>query len=497
MFRLDKASVAACLLLSVAGCNATHNGIEHDELRAFRPEPARVVSLGDSDSALPAEPSQKTRDLTGVVAASRKPVGPQRNESRSTHSRNGDTSHVKIVGYHNKPAPEKLNSNDATLHVDGKPDRSQLVSDLETSRTLQTVAGEESNAPMLLPSPVSQYPAVDRPLVELTDISFEDTERFPLDLPSALRMVGGQHPVVGFAQWRVQEAYAQLDRAEVLWLPSLQAGFNYRRRDGNYQDVSGNVVDVNLNSFQYGLGAGGVGAGTPSRPGLVAQFHLADAIFQPEIAQKNAWGRGHAADAAENNQLLEAALAYINLLEAEQDRRIVEDTLDLTQDLAKLTSDYAASGQGLQSDADRLVTELKLVGSRMAEANERADVASSRLARALSIDAGQRIVPVDPTVVPIDLVPLGNEKGSLISTGLSNRPELKEAQNLVAAACDEYKRQKYAPLVPSVLLGFTTASFGGGLGGDLDNFGGRYDFDALMMWEVRNLGFGEKAARRE
>jgi outer membrane protein TolC len=85
----------------------------------------------------------------------------------------------------------------------------------------------------------------------------------------------------------------------------------------------------------------------------------------------------------------------------------------------------------------------------------------------------------------------------LISTGLSNRPELKEAQALVAAACEQYKRQKYAPFVPSVLLGFSSGGFGGGPGNNLSNVAGRYDFDALMTWEIRNLGFGEGAARRE
>ena len=58
-------------------------------------------------------------------------------------------------------------------------------------------------------------------------------ETIPINLPTALAMIGGQHPVVGFARWRVQEAYAQRDRANVMWLPSIQSGFNYRRRDGN------------------------------------------------------------------------------------------------------------------------------------------------------------------------------------------------------------------------------------------------------------------------
>ncbi|MEZ6076122.1 MAG: TolC family protein [Pirellulaceae bacterium] len=53
------------------------------------------------------------------------------------------------------------------------------------------------------------------------------------------------------------------------------------------------------------------------------------------------------------------------------------------------------------------------------------------------------------------------------------------------------------PFVPSVLLGFSTGSFGGGLGNNSNNFGGRYDLDALMTWQYRNLGFGEQAARRQ
>ncbi len=35
------------------------------------------------------------------------------------------------------------------------------------------------------------------------------------------------------------------------------------------------------------------------------------------------------------------------------------------------------------------------------------------------------------------------------------------------------------------------------MGNNLGSVDGRYDFDALLAWEVRNLGFGESAARRE
>lgn len=324
-----------------------------------------------------------------------------------------------------------------------------------------------------------------------------DPAPVPINLPTALAMIGGQHPVVGFARWRVQEAYANLDRAKVMWLPSIQSGFNYRRRDGNYQDVQGAIVDVNLNSFNYGLGAGAVAAGSPTRPGIVAQFHLADAIFLPKTAEKTAWARQHAASAALNQQLLSGAVAYIDLLEAYQDLEIVAEAVRRTDELAKITQDYADAGEGLKSDADRTATELALLQTRQLAARERQMVASTRLARSLSMPMTSALLPQDTFVVPLEMLQESSDEPTLIATGLAVRPELQEAQALVAAACEAYKREKYAPFVPSVLLGFSTTSFGGGLGNHADNFAGRYDIDAMMVWEMRNLGFGEGAARRE
>jgi len=319
----------------------------------------------------------------------------------------------------------------------------------------------------------------------------------PVNLPTALAMIGGQHPVVGFAQWRVQEAYAQLDRANVMWLPTIQSGFNYRRHDGNYQAVDGSIVDVNLNSMNYGLGTGAVAAGSPTRPGLMAQFHLADAIFLPKAAEKTAWARGHAAAATLNQQLLSGAIAYMDLLEAYQDLVIIDEAVQRTADLDKITGDFAEAGEGLQADADRTATELTLLKNRQLAARERQLVASTRLARALSIPMTSNLLPQDAVAVPLNLQPELSDEPALITTGLSTRPELKESQALVAAACEAYKRERVAPFVPSVLLGFSTSSFGGGLGNNAANFGGRYDVDALMVWEMRNFGLGEAAAKRE
>lgn len=351
-----------------------------------------------------------------------------------------------------------------------------------------------------LTPPVSNVITVAEPIdpsMTLASPAEQAAQTVPINLPSTLAMIGGQHPVVGFARWRVQEAYAQLERAQVMWLPSIQSGFNYRRRDGNYQAVDGAIVDVNLNSLNYGLGAGAVAAGSPTEPGVVAEFHLADAIFLPRVAEKTAWARGHAASATLNQQLLEAAVGYFDLLEAFQDVQIIAEARRRTDEIAVLTKDFAEAGQGLQSDADRMAAELALVDTRALAAQERRLVASTRLARALSIPMTSHLQTLDSVIVPVELMDAEASEAALIATGLTARPELRESQALVAAACEAYQREKYAPFVPSVLLGFSTSSFGGGLGSQAENFAGRYDIDAMMVWQMRNLGLGEQAARRE
>jgi outer membrane protein TolC len=370
------------------------------------------------------------------------------------------------------------------------------------SRIRLTSLHREHTSPEMLPADPSasqpagfDQPQITNPLSPEADET--DVATVMLDLPMALSMVGGQHPAVGFARWRVQEAYAQLNRAQVLWLPSIQSGFSFNRHDGNLQNSDGFILDVNRNSFQYGLGAGAVGAGTTQRPGVIAQFHRADSYFLPNIAERNAWARSHAANATVNAQLLQVAVSYLDLLDAGQELSILADTRAKSVALSKLTRDFADSGQGLQADADRMQTELLLAEGRLSAARERTEVAAVRLAQALSLDAGQSIVPLDTAVVPIEMVALEQDRPQLIGTGLHNRPELKEAKALVSAACEQYKRQKYAPFVPSVLLGFTAGGFGGGLGNSLGNVASRYDFDALASWEIRNLGLGERHARRE
>ncbi|MGD9857675.1 MAG: TolC family protein [Planctomycetaceae bacterium] len=341
---------------------------------------------------------------------------------------------------------------------------------------------------------VSPYPSVDG-VRESKAHALAFQNRVPIDLGWALQLTSGQNPEVNFARQRINEAYAQLTAAEVLWVPSLRAGANYNKHDGVIQDVQGNIIRNSRSSVYSGLGAQAIGAGSPAVPGLGLSFHAADAIFQPRITQNALGARQHASRAAANDALLETALRYMDLLEAMQVLAVALDTLDNAEHLDELTRSFAQTGQGLQADADRAATELSVRQIEVLRAAEGVRVASVRLARVLSRqDQSLTLVPHEPALIPIDLVG-GVPLPELIATGLSNRPELLENRFLVCEAVERLRRERYAPLVPSVLLGLSYGGNGGSPTNEIRDFGDRVDFDAVAFWEVRNLGFGEHAAR--
>lgn len=319
----------------------------------------------------------------------------------------------------------------------------------------------------------------------------------PIDLPTALMLTSGRNPQVAFAQARIEESRAQLDRAESLWLPSLRAGANYNKHEGRIQDVAGTVIETSRGSAYGGLGASAVGAGSPAVPGVLAQFHVTDAVFQPRIAQQTIRARNAGARAITNDNLLTTALAYMQLLRASQEKAVTAVAVQQAQELERVTGKFATEGAGLTSDHDRSRTDLAMRKNELQRADEAVRVASARLAQQIRWEYAQELHPIEETLYPISLVDLSTPAQGLVAMGLSNRPEISESRHLICEAVERLNRERYAPLIPSVLLGVSYGGLAGGLGGDLTNGGDRLDADAMAYWELRQLGFGEKAARRE
>jgi outer membrane protein TolC len=323
--------------------------------------------------------------------------------------------------------------------------------------------------------------------------SFENST--VINFSGALTLAEGRNPQIGFANQQINEAFAQLKGAKVLWLPTIRAGVSYINHDGPLQNGDGTVPVNSRSAVEAGLGMYAVGGGAPAIPGLSAKFGLSDAVFQPHIAANAVAAKRHAARTATHDILLSAAVAYLDLLRAFQQKSIAEETLKNTGQLAELTTAFARTGQGNQADADRAQTELALRKNAVVQAAAQTKIASARLAEVLNLDPTCVFVPEEPTIVPIELVSHDVKAAQLVADGLSRRPELAESHSLVEEAVNRLNREQYAPLLPSMLLDVSQSSYGGGPGSTVADFSGRFDFDATAYWELRNFGLGEAAAR--
>jgi len=94
----------------------------------------------------------------------------------------------------------------------------------------------------------------------------------------------------------------------------------------------------------------------------------------------------------------------------------------------------------------------------------------------------------------------------LIPVALTNRPELAAQQALVQATLQRLRQERIRPVVPSVLLRgaalnpagtLAGGAFGGGRNEFMGNFSARNDLDLQVLWELQNLGFGNRARVHE
>ncbi len=347
---------------------------------------------------------------------------------------------------------------------------SQVAAQARLGPAVSTPTPETPPCPFPAPAPTPS----DRPL--------------PINLPTALQLANVRPLDVAVASQRIQLALGQLRLANALWLPTVYLGADYFRHDGQLQDVVGNVFGTSKSSFLLGAG--------PS-----AVFALSDAIFGPLAARQVLRARESALQTAQNDSLLAVAEAYFNVQQARGELAGAEDVARRAEDVVRRTKQLAP---GLVPELEVVRARAQAGRSRQAvqAARERWRLASADLARVLRLDPTAVAEPLEPPHLRVTLVAADRPLDDLIQVGLTTRPELATQQALVRATLEQLRLEKIRPLVPSILLrGASTpvtgtlagGLFGGGTNSSLSNFSARQDWDVQVLWELRNLGFANRA----
>src|SRR5262249_29477142 len=235
-----------------------------------------------------------------------------------------------------------------------------------------------------------------------------------------------------------------------------------------------------------------------------AVFAVTDALFAPLAERQVVRAREAALQTARNDSLLAVAEAYFNVQQARGELAGAIDAARRSEEVVRRTEQFFAGGRGILADVDvvRARTEFDRRDQSLDTTRERWRVASADLVRVLRLDASALVEPLEAPHLRVTLVALDRPIDDLIPMALTSRPELAAQQALVQATLVRLRQERLRPLIPSVLLRGASTNpagtlsggyFGGGRNGNLSNFGARGDFDVQVLWELQNLGFGNKA----
>jgi outer membrane protein TolC len=326
-----------------------------------------------------------------------------------------------------------------------------------------------------------------------TSTTIPETNPLPINLPTALQLAGVRPIDITVAAQRTQIAAAELQKANLYWLPTLYIGADYQRHDGQIQDVAGRVFTTSRSSVFVGAGP-------------VLSFGVTDAIYGPLAARQVLQAARANEQTAANNNMLAVAENYFVVQQSRGELAGAQEALRRSEDLIRridqLAGDREVGGLIAPVESNRARTELARRRESVEFAQEYWQTASAEMARLLRLAPTDLVSPVEPPQLEVTLIDLNRSIDELVPIGLTNRPELAAQQALVQATLARLRQERIRPLVPSIILRPANTSpsnllaggvFGGGINDNVSNFGARGDFDAQLVWEFQNLGLGNRA----
>ncbi|MES1213523.1 MAG: TolC family protein, partial [Singulisphaera sp.] len=276
---------------------------------------------------------------------------------------------------------------------------------------------------------------------------------------------------------------------------------SYHAHNGNLQRSSGQILSVpEEQSLYVGGGARAIAAETVGIPAVQIFAPLADVFYMPLAAQQDLNASNFTVRATYNSILLDVATTYLALVGAEASFAAYRRSeLDMA-DALRPTIEFARVGEGLNSDANRIRSAALLLRGKTQRSEGDISVASAQLSKLLQLNPSVGLrTPAGPLVL-VSVVDPNESLASLVQTALRYRPEIGAATSEVSAADVRFRQERIRPLLPTMALGFSAGTFGGGspyVDPLFGAFSGRSDFDVMALWTLQNAGAGNAAWRNQ
>lgn len=377
-----------------------------------------------------------------------------------------------------------------------------------------------------LPQPKSSKPVTepkrgdDGGTVALRPAPLENTDLpLPINLAAALQLADARPLLVAAAQASAWIAEAQLSRARVIWVPSLNLGAAYVRHDGFGPDFNHGVntpqkpLNQNVNWMYAGVGLlqsayGPANLVSDSNSAPVGMRYppnmTADMIFQPLAARQVLNSRNWDIQTAKNDALLQTAEAYFRVHEWRGRYAGALDTVakgrDAVQRIEAMSKDLTP-----RAEVDRARRMLADLEQRATSAREAWRVSSADLTQVLRLDPRVVVYPLEDDHLQITMIDPARQISELTLIALLSRPEIASQKALIEAAAARVSREKWRPLLPNFFLnGFESpgmriqaGALGTGPTNAMNLWSFRNDIFPQIEWQMEQFGAGNLARVKE
>jgi outer membrane protein TolC len=316
----------------------------------------------------------------------------------------------------------------------------------------------------------------DRPEQPVKPISHEESvvpapKEVPITLDAVLRIAEETNGKIGAAREKLHESQLEAEQAQSHWMPNVYAGVGYYRHEGGVQDFNGNLVHSSFGQLSPGVQ-------------LKTDWNLREITYRKIDAERKVWQQKAELSQVDNEVLLEAATTYVDLLTARRAealsheiQRYEQKILERTERLAKVEASYDAVVYGLKS----------AIASRehqAAQLRQQGDAASAKLVYLLGLPPLTCLVPVDPVLVPVQLIDVSMPPKIMVERALTTGPGVQELVgllNTIQAGLDMSYSKKN--LLPSVEVCVWEGLIAAGPGATL-NTDNRLDACLQLKWDL-------------
>jgi outer membrane protein TolC len=230
---------------------------------------------------------------------------------------------------------------------------------------------------------------------------------------------------------------------------------------------------------------------------VTAQVDLGDAIYNRLVEKQKLEAARRGIQSAHARALRDAVSAYFDLTKAEAVTDAIAESLRVSEAYEKQLGNAVGIGVAYKGDELRVRVQSERYRMAQRQAQEKRAIAAAKLAEVLHLEQGTGLRARQRQLVPLSVVGVQSPLRDLIAEAQAARPEVSEMEAFVAAAEQERKAARYAPLVPSLMAQGFFGTLGGGQESEMDRFGSSSDVIVGLSWRIGPGGLFDSTRERQ